>query len=134
MRDSHWQDRAACIGMDVNIFYAEEGSRKSDYTRSKNVHRKAKRVCARCPVRMECLVDALAWECGRIEGGEWKRNLPHGVRGGVTAQERHERCGKAQGRHSCVQPIRSHAEALEGAFQRERQVLLSSREMKEART
>jgi ABC-type dipeptide/oligopeptide/nickel transport system ATPase subunit len=35
----------------------------------------AKRVCARCPVRPECLAEALA-------------RIPHGVAGGLTEDER----------------------------------------------
>lgn len=39
-----WYDKAACRGLDVELFYAEEPSRTSQ----------ALRVCASCPVRATC--------------------------------------------------------------------------------
>lgn len=40
-----WFDRAACRGLDPDLFFPERGQPT----------RPAKRVCERCPVRVECL-------------------------------------------------------------------------------
>jgi WhiB family redox-sensing transcriptional regulator len=39
-----WMQRAACRGMDTNMFFPERGAS----------HRAANDVCADCPVRQEC--------------------------------------------------------------------------------
>ena len=44
MSDLHWYDDAACKGLDVELFYAEEPGLTSQ----------ALRVCAACPVRTAC--------------------------------------------------------------------------------
>lgn len=46
----NWRVRAACRGLDVNLFYAEAGGADAH---------DAKRVCAGCPVRQQCLDAAL---------------------------------------------------------------------------
>lgn len=61
-----WRDMAACLGMDTEIFFPRKGGTAE----------KAKEVCSGCPVRAECLDDAL-----RL-GDET------GVRGGLTASDR----------------------------------------------
>ena len=61
-----WRDEAVCAGMDVNIFYPEKGGKDT----------KAKAICTKCPVRIECLNDALA------------RNERFGVWGGMSERER----------------------------------------------
>jgi WhiB family redox-sensing transcriptional regulator len=63
-----WRAWAACAGLDTEIFYPEPSTpeNKAD----------AKAVCARCEVRLECLVDALT------------TNEGFGIRGGFTARER----------------------------------------------
>ena len=63
-----WHERAACRGMDVEVFFPEAGGQLQAEA--------AKRVCARCPVTAECLADAL------------KSGLAHGVWGGMSARER----------------------------------------------
>jgi len=62
-----WRDDAACIGADVEIFFPHSGV--SDMP--------AKMICAICPVRGECLEDALA--AGRTL---------QGVFGGLNMRER----------------------------------------------
>ena len=42
-----WRDRAACRGMDINLFFIPP-SGKNDATAAKN-------VCATCPVAHPCL-------------------------------------------------------------------------------
>lgn len=61
-----WQDLAECRGMNPDLFYAERGEST----------REAKAVCAVCPVRQECLDDALM---GREKFGVW---------GGLSERER----------------------------------------------
>lgn len=70
-----WQRAAACADTEVDreIFYPPDGWAGDLATTA------AKQVCARCPVRAQCLADALAWENPRQR---------HGVLGGLTAAER----------------------------------------------
>ncbi|MFI8952217.1 WhiB family transcriptional regulator [Streptomyces sp. NPDC053750] len=76
----YWQEDAACRGADADELFAES-------TRQK----RAKAVCERCPVRIDCLVEALD---NRIEWGVW---------GGMTERERRallrRRPGVASWRH-----------------------------------
>ena len=44
-----WQQHGACRGLDPNLFFPERGESVKE----------AKAVCARCPVRAECLQYAL---------------------------------------------------------------------------
>jgi WhiB family redox-sensing transcriptional regulator len=60
-----WVSRAACRGVDPDTLFVQ-GSAQN----------RAKRVCAGCPVRTECLADALD---NRMEFGVW---------GGMTERER----------------------------------------------
>jgi hypothetical protein len=61
-----WRDEALCRQTDPEIFFPELGQNPTA----------AKRVCAVCPVRAACLADAIA------------QREPHGVRGGMTPNER----------------------------------------------
>lgn len=63
-----WRERAACKGMDPDLFHPERGATVAV--------QKAKRVCAGCPVRSECLDEAL-------ENGEVL-----GVLGGLSERQR----------------------------------------------
>lgn len=58
-----WSERAACAGHDLDVFFASSPDR-------------AKAICRRCPVRAECLYDALT------------HDTPSGVWGGLTISER----------------------------------------------
>lgn len=62
-----WQD-AACSGMDTEIFYLRD-----------TYSGRARLICADCPVKMECLNDAL-----RLEPEDHR----HGIWGGTSADER----------------------------------------------
>lgn len=69
-----WQFRAACRGGDSSLFFAP-----SFFERRYEKERReagAKTICARCPVRDECLDYALTVR------------EPHGVWGGMNEQER----------------------------------------------
>lgn len=61
-----WRSDALCGEMDPEIWFPDTHQQASV----------AKQVCRRCPVRQECLVDALA------------TNERHGVRGGRSVNER----------------------------------------------
>jgi WhiB family redox-sensing transcriptional regulator len=61
-RSTHWTDKAACAGKFTEDWFSDWGERK------------AKKVCAGCPVRNECLA-AYLFE-------------PHGIFGGLTPTER----------------------------------------------
>jgi WhiB family redox-sensing transcriptional regulator len=63
-----WRKRAACRGIDVEIFFPE--------TDDDDEVEAAKAVCERCPVRQACLEHALAH---REREGVW---------GGATERER----------------------------------------------
>lgn len=71
-----WQERAACIGTPTNVFFPEiEKGEWRDH-----VWEPARAICARCPVRAECLAYALPFEetTGRRDG----------MFGGMTPKER----------------------------------------------
>ena len=64
--EADWRNRALCAQTDPEAFFPEKGGSTRD----------AKKVCARCEVRAECLKDAL----GRKE--------LHGIWGGTSDRER----------------------------------------------
>ena len=64
-----WMERASCHAYPVELFFPEAGD-------SKQIIKEAKKVCADCPVRKDCLNYALGFE-----------NLP-GIWGGKTQRER----------------------------------------------
>lgn len=66
-----WRDDAACLGLDTELFFPVDNRAQSVET--------PRRVCRGCPVRAECLADALAKE-------EPARRF--GVVGGTTPGER----------------------------------------------
>lgn len=73
-----WADRARCAGQEWELFFGpSEGWRE---TRSERAEREAtaKKLCARCPVRRECLEKSLE------EGHQY------GVWGGLTEEERRQ--------------------------------------------
>lgn len=77
---NEWATRAACAGMDVNIFHP-----KSCDLPGGVISKEAKRaiaICNRCEVRTECLEDVT-----RIEG---LTGRPEGIYGGLTPAQRHQ--------------------------------------------
>lgn len=62
-----WQERAACAGTDEALWFSKNPAR-------------ARKICGRCPVRPECLYDALQHETPGARR--------HGIRGGLTGPER----------------------------------------------
>lgn len=71
---AEWRDRARCRSVEPETFFptAEDGP---VYEAQVAV---AKAVCARCPVRAECLAEALV-------------RIPFGIAGGLTPEERRGR-------------------------------------------
>jgi WhiB family transcriptional regulator, redox-sensing transcriptional regulator len=68
-----WQDRAACRGANAQLFFGPDGERWED----REVREaKAKAICARCPVREQCLGEALM------------NSIKHGIWGGLNNEER----------------------------------------------
>lgn len=66
-----WRSRAACLDVDPELFFpAAEAGPVYDVQVAA-----AKAVCHRCPVRAECLAEALA-------------RIPYGIAGGLTEDER----------------------------------------------
>ena len=74
-RPGDWVLSAACAGVDPELFFPAKGDAYAA--------KQARRVCAACPVRMECLEDALHRESGL---GEHSR---HGIAGGIGARQRY---------------------------------------------
>jgi WhiB family transcriptional regulator, redox-sensing transcriptional regulator len=68
-----WQDRAACRGMDVLLFFGPDD--QADPEREIR-EAKAKAVCALCPVRAQCLDYAL------------QNSIKYGIWGGLNEEER----------------------------------------------
>jgi|SRR5579872_3411863 len=70
-RGPGWQDRALCEGEDPEVFFPRPG-RGAD---------RARALCAACPVRPECLADALENSARHGPG-------LYGIWGGTTERER----------------------------------------------
>lgn len=81
---AEWTERAACRGVAVDVFFRAGGC---------GCNREAIALCADCAVRVECLEAALEVE-------HQARSERFGIRGGLTADQRHdlmrERRGWAQ--------------------------------------
>jgi WhiB family redox-sensing transcriptional regulator len=73
---SDWKDEALCAYVDPDLWYPEKGA--SSFP--------AKRICGQCPVRPDCLDDAL------------ERQDTHGIWGGLSYRQRLQldRAGSAQ--------------------------------------
>lgn len=65
-----WANRAACRGYDLDAFFTD----------SKGGIERVKRICRPCPVRKQCLAEALRAEYGSR----------YGIYGGLTPDERTE--------------------------------------------
>lgn len=84
-----WRDRAACAGMADPSYatkdpffpqpHGTKGGRVVDYD-------EGLAVCRRCPVRAECLADALAVESAPRKGAP----IRYGLRGAVTPEVRQQ--------------------------------------------
>lgn len=86
--DPRWRDEATCRQVDAEAFFPEAGANPNP----------ARRVCAVCPVRVECLTDALN-----------RRDIAYGVLGGLTPRERRELLRHQTTTTAQAEPIRSAA-------------------------
>lgn len=66
INDDAWMDHAGCLGEDPNLFFPQRGQDPTP----------AKRICAACVVRDECLDHAMQW------------SLIQGIWGGKSERER----------------------------------------------
>jgi len=71
--DWDWQEKAACRGLDTEMFFHPDGERGP---RRKNRENAAKAVCASCPVIQACRKQALALQ------------EPYGIWGGLSEDDR----------------------------------------------
>ena len=130
--DATWHKRAACAGYPLSLFFPERGSNHSDVPTIQED--RAKRICARCPVRRECLNESLAIESPQntiarsaanaerstgFAGRPIERALPVGIFGGHTPAERWfpkvthlDDCERPKHRRGC-RPIPERVELLE---------------------
>jgi WhiB family redox-sensing transcriptional regulator len=69
-----WQDRAACHGKDLGLFFGTEAERYDQGAKDRR-EAAARAVCASCPVAAECLAYAVS------------RPEKHGTWGGMTEDE-----------------------------------------------
>lgn len=86
-----WHRQAACADYPLSRFFEEVGSNQREKGKPK-----AQRICARCPVRRDCLAEALHFEQGRWEKDAkghdtWVRRNPVGVYGGHDERTRWSR-------------------------------------------
>jgi WhiB family redox-sensing transcriptional regulator len=72
-----WQDDAACKEMDSAIFFGQSASGTGSGS-----YREARKVCAACPVKGECLRTAMQYEYGLSKA------YRAGMYGGLTPEER----------------------------------------------
>ena len=70
---SNWMDRAACAGMETDLFFPDHHA---------NAQRnRALKVCSTCPVIKECLE-------AELEASNYGLNAQVGIRGGMTQTQR----------------------------------------------
>jgi WhiB family redox-sensing transcriptional regulator len=74
-----WHKRAYCRYYDPELWFADGMGNAPSY---RNLDQ-AKSICADCPVRRECLEDALHQESGRAAEAR------HGIRAGLTPADRY---------------------------------------------
>jgi WhiB family transcriptional regulator, redox-sensing transcriptional regulator len=87
-----WQWRAACRGEDSGLFFAPNHPEAKDEREARE--RKAKAICAVCPVRIECLEYAV-----RIRE-------PHGIWGGLNELERRRLIRDVEQHRAALYPVR----------------------------
>lgn len=78
-RRAPWREDAACRPEDADLFFPNIGAPRGQ---ARKIEQRAKTVCARCPVRPDCLEAALA------------ADEPYGVWGGYSARERRRKFGQ----------------------------------------
>src|SRR5713226_8446014 len=86
-----WQDAAACRGEDLLLFFGPDGERQPE---REIRERKAKAICAACPVRLECLDYAVS------------RPEKYGTWGGLNEDERSAERRRRMRRANAARPSR----------------------------
>jgi WhiB family redox-sensing transcriptional regulator len=81
--DIAWQDQALCRGANADLFFAPHHLERKEEREAREAQAKA--VCARCPVRRQCLEFALSVR------------EPHGIWGGLNETERRSLLAKRAG-------------------------------------
>lgn len=146
MQDARCNDRSIVPWSALtqpDIFYPDVGSASMNQHKFAQSVLPAKRICAMCPVRRECLTYAYEYEEGREEmingTAQWRRRLPFGVWGGHSAQERHRKniehkddCKTQKCRPPC-RPIPERVALLEDLFQFKLSTLLTRKELQDVR-
>lgn len=74
-----WHLHAACVGTETDVFFPPMGGN--------GAYDEAKRICDRCPVKTECLADAL----------ENETEFRAGMYGGKTPAERDQLADQQRG-------------------------------------
>lgn len=74
-RPGAWKDSAVCLAADPDLFFPAQGNRAGADD--------ARMVCRSCPVRLDCLEDALQHEGGRSVQSR------HGIYGGLSPKQRY---------------------------------------------
>lgn len=105
-----WQQLAACLGADPDLWFPPPGGGRARTAQ-------AKAICAGCPVKAECLAYALEERIGygiwggldladrqKLTGGrrQFPKPIRHGTNGGSRAHQR-------RGEDPCVECKRAHA-------------------------
>ena len=89
---AYWQDDAACVGWPLEVFFGSE-----QYPLTPRSAAEGRRLCAACPVRRDCLLDALTTQeraglRGGFLGAERKQTLER-LRGDIHAAMRDYEAG-----------------------------------------
>jgi uncharacterized protein YerC len=92
---TQWHDRAACTTKDRGLF--------DKAGKSAAAQEEAKAICARCPVRAECLYDAL------------DSDVTSGVWGGLTRAERRALPVLPSGKAAAIAALRQHLDDTDNA-------------------
>jgi WhiB family transcriptional regulator, redox-sensing transcriptional regulator len=92
-----WRSAAACRSADPELFFPV-----SAFGQALEQAAQAKAICARCPVRRQCLAFAL------------RTRQAHGIWGGLTEEERAFKCRPRSGRRDNPQRDRDRAKLSTG--------------------
>ena len=68
-----WRDMAACAGLDPELWMPGDDAGEEQIA---NAYAEARRVCARCPVRVTCLRIVMAQESPSARYGMWAGLTP----------------------------------------------------------
>lgn len=93
---SDWMAEASCAGLPSDYFILEDddGRGKGNYRRNTKIEY-GKRVCASCPVQIECIEDQMAWEEKNVPIGQKRVTLR-----GILPHEREQYAAESNGRYT----------------------------------